>query len=449
MLRTGTSCKAKSILLRSFVVPLAGAALAWGASIAGAGAQSLTVWDDYTLPSQTTVIQALDQKFEAAHPGVKINRTGRTFDDLAMTLKLTLSSGDGPVLTKANQGAQEMGAMVKQKLLLPVDEYITKYGWDKKQSDGVLARDRWSDKGEFGVGPTYGISGLGEMVGLYYNAKNLKDAGIDTPPATFEDLVKDVDAVKAKGAPAFMMGTVKGHMALHMFAAVSQAMIAAGDRKPLDDIIYGRGGSWNTPYNLAAVKQVQDWATGGAFNDGYQGISDDDAAQLYAGGQGAFLLTGTWRLGDLQQNPDIHFMAVPPPSGVKNGLVVGGIDLAWAITALAKDKATQDLAGEYMNYMVSDEAASAWAGAGYLPAVALEHPDQVKVPPLLGETLKVWDGVNAANALGHYPDWASPTMLKTLSDNLARVLAKDMTPADFISAVDKDYQDYMASLKKG
>jgi raffinose/stachyose/melibiose transport system substrate-binding protein len=447
MLRNGTSYRAKLVLLRNALAPLAVAALAWTASSGGAQAQSLTVWDDDTLPSQTAVITALNAKFEAAHPGVKINRTGRTFDDLSMTLKLTLSSGDGPVITKANQGAQEMGSMVKQKLLLPVDDYIKKYGWDKKQSDSVLARDRWSDKGEFGVGPTYGISGLGEMVGLYYNSKLLKEAGIDAPPAALEDLVKDVDALKAKGTPAFMMGTVKGHMSLHMFAALSQAMIGSADRKGLDDLVYGRGGSWNTPYNLAAVKQVQDWATGGAFNDGYQGVSDDDAAQLFASGQGAFLLTGTWRLGDLQANPDIHFMATPAPAGTKNPLVVGGVELAWTITALAKDKATQDLAGEYLNYIVSDDAAATWAAAGYLPAYALEHPDQVKVPPLLGETIKVWDTVNAGNALGHYPDWASPTMLKTLSDNLARVLDKSMTPADFVAAVDKDYQDYMASKK--
>jgi raffinose/stachyose/melibiose transport system substrate-binding protein len=236
MLRTGTSCKSKSILKRHILAHLAGAVLLLSGSMVVAQGQALTVWDDYTLPSQTTVIQTLNSKFEAAHPGLKITRTGRTFDDLAMTLKLTLSSGDGPTVTKANQGAQEMGAMVKQKLLLPVDDYISKYGWDKRQSDSVLARDRWSDKGEFGVGPTYGISGLGEMVGLYFNAKVLKDAGIDAPPASFEDLIKDVDALKAKGTPAFMMGTVKGHMALHMFAAVSQAMIGAADRKPLDDL---------------------------------------------------------------------------------------------------------------------------------------------------------------------------------------------------------------------
>lgn len=448
MLRTEMPYSRARAGLRRLLPAMAAATLCWGVAAQGAGAQTLTVWDDNALPSQAKVITDINAKFEADHPGVKIARTARTFDDLSMTLKLTLSTGEGPVVTKANQGAQEMGAMVKQKLLLPIDAYIKQYGWDKKQSDSVLARDRWSDKGEFGVGPTYGISALGELVGLYYNAKVLKDAGIDKPPASLDELAKDVETLKAKGAVPFTIGLTKGHMALHMYAALSQAMIGAADRKGLDDLVYGRGGSWNTPGNLAAAKQIQDWANGGAFNDGYQGIADDDAVQLFVGGQGAFQVTGTWRLGDMQTNPDIHFMALPPAAGVKDPLVVGGVEIAWTITALAKDKKTQDLAGDYINYLLSDDAASAWAAAGYLPVAALEHPDKVQIPPLLGETIKVWNGVNAANALGHYPDWASPTMLKTLSDGLTQVIAKQETPEAFIGAVDKDYQGYMASLKK-
>lgn len=448
MLRTGTSSLRTDTLLRRLLPCLAVATLWWGSTLHGAGAQTLTVWDDQALPSQAKVISEINAKFEAAHPGVKIARTARTFEDLGLTLKLTLSSGGGPAVTKANQGAQQMGALVKEKLLLPIDVYIAKYGWDKKQSDGVLARDRWSDKGEFGTGPTYGISALGELVGLYYNAKVLKEAGIDKPPATLDELAKDVEALKAKGAVPFTIGTTKGDMALHMFASLSQAMIGAADRKSLDDLVYGRGGSWNTPGNVAAAKQVQDWANGGAFNEGFQGIADDDAVQLFVGGQGAFLISGTWRLGDMQANPDIHFMALPPAASVKDPLIVGGVELAWTITALAKDKATQDLAGDYINYLLSDDAAAAWAAAGYLPVAALEKPDKVQIPALLGETIKVWNTVNAANALGHYPDWASPTMLKTLTDGLTRVIAKEDTPEVFIAAVDKDYQGYMASQKK-
>jgi len=132
--------------------------------------------------------------------------------------------------------------MVKEGLLLPVDAYITKYGWDKRQSDSVLARDRWSDTGQFGEGKTYGISGLGEMVGLYYNKKLLDQAGVPVPK-TFDEFVAGLDTLKAKGITPFMMGTAKQHLALHMIAAISQAHIDASQRKSLDDLIYGRGGT--------------------------------------------------------------------------------------------------------------------------------------------------------------------------------------------------------------
>ncbi|MEF2070298.1 extracellular solute-binding protein [Consotaella aegiceratis] len=414
---------------------------------AAARAQTLDVWDDYTFAEQSEVMQQLNANFAEAHSGVTVNRTQRTFDDLALTLKLAVSAGDGPVVTKVNQGVGDMGTMVKEGLLIPVDPYIEKYGWGERQSDSVLARDRWSSDGEFGVGDTYGISSLAEMVGLYYNEKILKDAGVELPIKSFEEFKAALDKVKEAGGAPFMIGTSKQHMALHMLAAVSQAHIDAADRKSLDDLVYGQGGDWNTPGNLESAKLVQDWATGGYFFPGYQGISGDDAVQLFIAGQGAFLISGTWYLADMQNNPDIHFMPIPAPEGVKAPLTVGGVDLAWAITSLAKEQDMKDLAGEYINYIVSDEAALIWAKAGYLPAVSIPDDADIEVSPILKEALAMWKDLNRKNALGHYPDWASPTMLKTFDDNTPFLLSGDETPDALVEALDKDYQAYMDSKK--
>ena len=411
-----------------------------------AHAQSLAVWDDLTFEGQSAVIQQLNKEFEAAHPGVTITRTARTFDDMKLTLKLAVSAGNGPVVTKVNQGAGDMWAMVKEGLLLPLDAYIAKYGWDKRQSDSVLARDRWSDTGQFGQGKTYGISGLGEMVGLYYNKKILDDAGIAVPN-TFDDFVAALDALKAKGAVPFMIGTSKQHLALHMIAAISQAHIDAGKRATLDDLIYGRGGTWKTDGNVESAKLVQHWAKDGYFFPGFQGISSDDAVQLFVSGQGAFLISGTWYFGDMQHNPDIHFMPVPAPKGISKPMTVGGVDLAWAVTSLGKDQATQDLAGAYIDYMVSEKAAATWANAGYFPATALPADAKVTLTPLLSEGIAMWKTINANDALGHYPDWASPTMLKTIDDNSPHLLAGDQTPEAFVDALDGDYQAYLKGKK--
>jgi raffinose/stachyose/melibiose transport system substrate-binding protein len=426
---------------------LAAAALAAGATIpAVAQAQTLVTWDDYTDVGQNAVIEQLNRNFTAAHQGVTINRTARTFDDLSMTLKLTVAAGNGPEVTKVNQGAADQGTMVKQHLLLPIDDYVKQYGWDKKLSDSVLARMRWSDSGQFGEGHDYGISGLGEMVGLYYNQKVLSDAGIAAPPKTFEELVQDADTLKSKGVTPFVIGTAKGHLALHMLTGIEQAHIDAADRKALDDLIYGRGGTFKTKADLDATTLVQHWAKDGYFNDGFSGISGDDSVQLFVAGQGAFLIDGTWYFGDMQTNPDIHFMAIPAPAGVSKPLTVGGVDLSWSITTNAKDKATQDLAAQYMDYMVSPEAANAWAAAGFFPSTTPTDESVIK-SQLLKEGLAMWKVLAENNALGHYADWSSPTMLKTYDDNMAHLLAGDMTPQAFDDALDADYQAYIKSGK--
>ncbi|HWV00925.1 MAG TPA: extracellular solute-binding protein [Devosia sp.] len=417
-------------------------------ALAGAAqAQTLVTWDDYTDVGQNAVIEQLNKNFEAAHPGVTINRTARTFDDLSMTLKLAVSAGNGPELTKVNQGAADQGTMVKQKLLLPLDDYVKQYGWDKRFGAGVLARMQWSDSGQFGEGHYYGVSGLGEMVGLFYNQKVLTDAGISGPPKTYEELLQDADTLKAKGINAFTIGTSKGHLALHMLTGIEQAHIDASNRKALDDVIYGRGGTFKTQQDLDATTQVQKWATGGYFNDGFSGVSNDDSVQLFVSGQGAFLIDGTWYFGDMQTNPDIHFMPIPAPASVSKPLTVGGIDLSWSITSNAKDKATQDLAAQYMDYMVSPEAANLWAAAGFFPSSTPTDESVVK-SGLLKEGLAMWKTITENNALGHYADWASPTMLKTYDDNMPHLLAGDMTPQAFDDALDADYQAYMKSTGK-
>src|SRR6185437_985752 len=110
-------------------VALAGAALGlMVAASGGARADSLVVWDQYTDTGQPQVMQQLIKNFEKAHQGVTINETERTFDDLSMTLKLTVAAGNGPEVTQVNQGASDQGTMVKQKLLEPLDAYAKKYG---------------------------------------------------------------------------------------------------------------------------------------------------------------------------------------------------------------------------------------------------------------------------------------------------------------------------------
>ncbi|MEI8634258.1 extracellular solute-binding protein [Vibrio sp. PP-XX7] len=71
-----------------------------------------------------------------------------------------------------------MGALVKEKLLVPMDAYAKQYHWTTRFPESMLKRNRWSQVFQFGEGELYGVASLGEMVGLYYNKALLDKVGI-------------------------------------------------------------------------------------------------------------------------------------------------------------------------------------------------------------------------------------------------------------------------------
>jgi raffinose/stachyose/melibiose transport system substrate-binding protein len=414
---------------------------------AAARAETLTVWDNYPEAERSPVVQTLIAEFEKANPGVTVQRTARSYDDITLTAKLVLSSGKGPEVMQTNQGPGDMGVLVANGLLRPLDPWFKQYGWDHRVSASSLQRNQWSKAGEFGKGETYGIAPLGELVGLYYNKKLLTDAGLSVPK-TYADFGADLAALKAKGTVPLMIGDSDGVGAMQVFAILQQLNVPASDRIVEDDLIYGRRGSFKGPSFLWAATTLLDWQNKGYFFPGYQGISRDDAATLFLQNQAAFMISGSWNAGLLKANPDIGFVEVPPLATVPTPLVEGGTDLAYSITNIAKTPAEMDLAAKYIDFMLSEQAAETWANAGFLPDKPLDHPERVKLNPLLTDIFAAWTQLNRDNALGHYLDWATPTMFNTLSQGLPEVLAGRITPAAFVDRADKDYQAYLAKTVK-
>ncbi len=412
-------------------------------------AQSTTFseWDIYSYPEQSKAVEKAISTFTAEHPGITIQRSVHSFEDTRIPLKLALTSGDGPQVAQVNQGGGDMGALVKDKLLYPLDDYAKQYGWTTRFPDSILQRNRWSDKQDFGSGKLYGVASLGEMIGLYYNKALLDKAGIAVPQ-TLPELEKAMATLKAKGIPPLMLGLLDGNMGQQLLSTLWETHIDSANRKPLDALIYGVGGTFNDPRLLKAAGIMQDWNQKGYFFPGFQGIGHDDAATLFQNGQSAFLISGTWYLGQFKQNKDIHFATIPHAEGVNHALMVGGTDLAYSITNMAKTKEQRDDAAKFIDYIVSDSMANLWLQAGFLPAGTNKNAAIPKDNPLLEEAYRTWVDLNAYDGLGHYVDWATPTMNTTLNQNVQLLLANRLTPAQLVANLDSDYANYMKSLKK-
>ena len=109
---------------------------------------TLVVWDTENEPGPTAEITALNRRFEAEHPNVKIQRVVRDFNDYVTTVKLAASSPHPPDVLQGNEGYSVDAPLVKAGLILPLDEYARLYGWDTRfGSPSVLDPLRWSGDG--------------------------------------------------------------------------------------------------------------------------------------------------------------------------------------------------------------------------------------------------------------------------------------------------------------
>ena len=156
---------------------------------------TLTVWDQEVRGGQAAQIKRLNAAFQAKYPNVTIKRVAKSFTDLNATLKLAVSGDRAPDVVQANQGRPVMGQLVKGGLLRPLDAYAEAYGWSDRYSKLLLDLNRFSPDGQtFGEGKLYGVSQMGEIVGVFYNR-----AKVPEKPETFADFERLLAQAKQGG----------------------------------------------------------------------------------------------------------------------------------------------------------------------------------------------------------------------------------------------------------
>lgn len=402
---------------------------------------TLVVWDQFYRDVESQVIETLNAEFEAAHPGVKIERVVKTLDDLKITLKLALAEEDGPDVAQVNQGRSDMGAMVEAGLLLPLNDYAATYKWSERFSASVASRNSFTEDGKtFGSGNLYGVSPTAEVVGVYYN-KTLFDANGWTVPATFEEFEALLETIKAAGVTPISFGSLDGWNAIHEFSAVQHLLVSLDY---INNFVYGVNNvSFDIPENQQAAAIMQDWVDKGYFTEGFAGIGYDDSNKTFKAGEGAMTITGSWLTGELLTDTDqeFGFFLLPGKEG-QTRLAIGGVGVPYAIR---KTTANPDLAAEYLDWMISPRAAELWAGAGMLPAMPMSEDASVEASPLFTDAMVAWNTVNQENAVGHYIDWATPTFYDTIVADLQKLFGKVSTPAEFTAAVQVDYAAFLSS----
>jgi len=410
-------------------------------SISFAAAQddvTLVVWDIHPTSPQSDVIDQLNAEFEEAHPGVTIERTAYTFEDLKTVITLGMTTPDGPDVSMVNQGYPDMGALVAAGALLPLDDIADEYGWNTRWAEGLLARNSFTEDGtQMGEGNLYGISTTAEIGGVFYNKAMFEERGLEVP-TTWEEFQTILDTFAGEGIRPIAIGPLAGSHSLHAYFTIEHAMT---DLDYLNSFVYrGEGATFDTPENLEAARVLQEWAQN-YFPEDFTGLEREVARSLFLDGEFPLMIDGSWYGADITAaglGEDIGFFLMPSATEGETPLAFGGWSLAWAIRTTTENP---ELAADYIDWQTGERAAELWAATGDVPAVGLEDRS-LTVSAIQNDIIDAWEAANASDGVGHFLDWASPTIYNTMVENLELLMAEQITPEEFVADVQADYASY-------
>jgi raffinose/stachyose/melibiose transport system substrate-binding protein len=401
-----------------------------------AGDVTLTIWDQEVRGGQAKQIKQLNQAFQSTYPNVKIKRVAKSFTDLNTTLKLAVSGPKAPDIVQANQGRQVMGGLVKGGLLKPMDAYAEAYGWNDRWSKTLLDLNRFSSDGkQFGSGDLYGVSQMGEIVGVFYN----KDK-VSSVPKTFGEFEDMLAKAKADGEVPISFGNLDKFGGIHEFQTVQNQF--ASKASTTDFVFAKQGASFDTPENREAATTLQEWAEKGYFTPNFNGTGYDPAWQQFTKGKGPFTIAGTWITSDVADalGDKAGFFLMPGEDEGSPPVSLGGESLPWGITAKSKNA---DVAAAYIDFITNARAADVLVETDNLPAMQASKQPASAVNR---DVFAAWKTLNDADGFTPYMDYATPTFYDDFSGAVQRLMAGKTKPDAFTKSVQGDYAKFADKL---
>lgn len=406
------------------------------------GPITLTVWDQES-GQVSRIWDRLNDEFEQRYPNVTIKRVKRDFGELKTLLRLALSGPHPPDIVEVNQGWPDMGQLVKAGLLLPLNNYAAAYGWNDRVSQNVLSVSTWTPDGkQFGTGNLYGYTTMGEIIGVYYNRQRLDELGLNVP-TTLADFERDLTVARRAGKIPIMFGNNDAFPGIHEYAVIQDRTASVAE---LSGLVFGSEGadtSFDTPGNLQAATMLQDWADNGFFTPGFGGEGYQSVVNDFAKGQGVFMITGNWIVGDLgPDNTDFGFFVLPPLQEGDAPVSTGGAGFPLSITA---GSTNPDAAAAYIDWMTSDHASDLLLDTGQIPLHTGATTSSVEPGSVLADVIDAARAVSESNGVVPYLDWATPTFYDTLTAAIQELMAAQITPKEFVEKVEQDYRDFQTS----
>ncbi|MEX2459736.1 MAG: extracellular solute-binding protein [Paenibacillaceae bacterium] len=196
----------------------------------------------------------------------------------------------------------------------------------------------------------YGMPWLNDVKYLFYNTEMLKQAGINAPPKTWDELIADSKILKEKKIVDFpIVWSWKQAEAL----AVDYALVVGSF-----------GGKFvengvpvvNDPGNIEALKFMQQSLKDGLSNPSSPEYLEEDVRGVFSSGKAAFALNWTYMFGMANDPKEskivgkVGIAQVPGTAKAASATINGGMGLS-----IAKSSKNPDEAWKYIQYLAAKD----------------------------------------------------------------------------------------------
>jgi raffinose/stachyose/melibiose transport system substrate-binding protein len=292
----------------------------------------------------------LSTEFTKEYPNVTWNISQDQFANLITSAPLLLASDNPPDLLRL----PTMVSYAKDGLLMNLDNYASEFGWDKWPM-AQINQNRLATDGTRGSGTLYAWGLNYSLTGVFYNKKLAAQIGMTQPPQTLADFESLLAKAKAAGLlPIMQWGSAKSGMGL---AFPLQALMASvGPTQPINDWIFQKkDATIDTPSNLIAAQDLQQWIKNGYFPPDINAIEYTDSNARFVKGEGVFTFNGDWENADYDKNMpgNVGFFLMPPAQAGGNPAAMSS-PLTYGIAAKAKHA---DCAAFFLNWVATNPTA--------------------------------------------------------------------------------------------
>ncbi len=339
------------MIRRSGMVLAAALAVAFGAG--AARAETVRVTAAYYSDKTGPYFDKMAEEFHKANPGIDIKVEVVNWDNLLQKLQTDISGGTNADISII--GTRWLLDFVKDDQAEPLDGYMDQ-AFKNRFIGAFLA------PGQIG-GKTYGLPIAASARAMYYNKDLLAKAGISEPPATWDELAKDAEKLKAQGIAGFGLQGKAIETDVYWYYAL---WTYGGD------VVTNGKAAFASDAGVKALTMYKSLIDRKLTEDGPTNYTREDLQNLFKQGRVAMMITAPFLINQIAaEAPKLNYGIAPVPKETRNA--------TYAVTdsvVLFKNSKVKKAAWKFLDFLFTKQPRVEFTkGEGFLPTTKAEAED--------------------------------------------------------------------------